>query len=263
MHFKGIVSSLLLALSVAGTAHANNDGQQTNGQHVDAVMAIKVAGEARSLWHAHVATVGDYAVAVASDNLDLAKAIQPIALSVSPNMTRWLGEWYGDKSEALGQFEMLFTDHIQTLAGIIDAAKQQDQEKVAMLKTKLVEGGEKLSEVIESLNPQAYPRPVVLALLAIHEELSVAAGSALIAKDWQQGYALHVSAFEQSRQVADALSKGIFMKNGKGSSDGSADASAAAAQGITSGALPSAFGHASWAIPVAAAVFAAVSAVFM
>ncbi|KAJ3162887.1 hypothetical protein HDU88_006526 [Geranomyces variabilis] len=222
------ISGLFVAVSVASVCADNS--KMTDS-------AVKIAAEARSLWHAHVATVGDYAAAVASDNLPLAKAVQPYALAVSPNMTQWLSNWYGDKKESLNQFETLFTDHVGTLAGIVDATKAKNETKAAELKAHLADGGKQLAAVIESLNPEAYPKDVVLALLSEHENLAVAAGALLIAQNWEAGYATQITGFEQSKQIADALAKGVFAQT-------SVAAPAAAAslppdsQAPTSAALP-------------------------
>ncbi|KAI8914084.1 hypothetical protein DFJ77DRAFT_511371 [Powellomyces hirtus] len=204
MQFRSLIAGFVVAATAVATVSATSA--------IDADLAIKVAGEARSLWHAHVATVGDYAVAVANDNKALAQAIQPHALEVSPNMTQWLSNWYGDKEESLSQFKTLFSDHIVTLAAIVDATKAKEEDKVAELKKKLTEGGKQLAAVIETLNPEAYPKDVVFALLSEHENLAVAAGAALIAQEWEAGYATHLAGFEQSKQVADALAKGVYAK---------------------------------------------------
>ncbi|KAJ3151849.1 hypothetical protein HDU86_005981 [Geranomyces michiganensis] len=222
------ISALLVAASVASVCADNSNVADS---------AVKIAGEARSLWHAHVATVGDYAAAVASDNLPLAKAVQPFALAVSPNMTLWLSNWYGDKQESLNQFETLFTDHVKTLAGIVDATKANNDTKATELKAHLADGGKQLAGVVESLNPAAYPKDVVAALLSEHENLAVSAGALLIGKEWEAGYAAQIAGFEQSKRVADALAEGVLAQV-------SAVAPAAAAalppavQGPVSAALP-------------------------
>ncbi|KAI8819203.1 uncharacterized protein EV422DRAFT_507653 [Fimicolochytrium jonesii] len=217
MQFRNLISVIAVAASaVASVSAANNIDAAWKDYPFDSSiplpdLAIKVAGEARSLWHAHVTTVGDYAAAVASNNKDLAKAIQPHALESAPNMTNWLSNWYTDK-DALAKFQTLFADHVATLAAIVDATKAGDDQKIADLKVKLADGGKKLSVVIESLNPEAYPKDVVFALLSEHENLAVAAGAQLIAQKWDEGYNTQITGFEQSKQVADALAKGVFLK---------------------------------------------------
>ncbi|KAJ3167475.1 hypothetical protein HDU87_001680 [Geranomyces variabilis] len=195
------ISGLLAAASVASVCASNPNVTDS---------ALKIAGEARSLWHAHAATVGDYAAAVASDNLPLANAVKPYALAVAPNMTQWLSNWYGDKQDSLNQFQTLFTDHIKTLAGIVDATKANNETQAAELKQHLADGGQQLAGVIESLNPAAYPKEAVLPLLSDHENLAVAAGALLIAQKWDEGYATAITGFEQSELIADALAKGVL-----------------------------------------------------
>ncbi|TPX59015.1 hypothetical protein SpCBS45565_g07837 [Spizellomyces sp. 'palustris'] len=207
MQIKNTVLSFILLLSCSLV-----NATPVFRRHELVDLAVKVTGQARFLWAAHVATTGDYAIAVGSDNWDLANAIKPKALEIAPKMANFLGSFYPE--DDVSTFEKLFSEHIVLLSKITDETKAGDVGKVKELYQTLLEGTKKLSAVVESFNPPAYPKDKIFALLKEHEDLAIGAAAAIIEHRNQEGYGLATQALEQSQVIADGLAAGIYQKLG-------------------------------------------------
>ncbi|HET9500671.1 MAG TPA: hypothetical protein VFO98_10450 [Marmoricola sp.] len=212
------VVALIAALiaGAAGThdpAHADGHSASHPGQHAATPVMTEAQlafhDQMRKLWEDHVTWTrlaivtfadgsdgfGETAGRLLQNQVDLGDALKP-----------FYGTAAGDRLTAL------LRDHILIAVDVLTAAKNGDGAAFDAANARWYANGDDVADLISSLDPPAWPRDEVRAMMKTHLDQTLAEAAAELGGDYAASVASYEDVHQHMLDMADMLSAGIMAR---------------------------------------------------
>jgi len=210
VHFSkpkyGPLAAVLLSLSVfvAGcTAPTSQDHSATLEKQ------IVLRQTMRKLWEDHITWTRLVIVSTAAGLPDLDATTQRL-LQNQTDIGDALKPFYGDPAGT--KLTALLREHIIGAAGLLDAAKRNDQAKLAAAKTAWYANADEIAAFLSGANPSAWTPSGTQAMMKEHLDLTIAEAVDQLQGHYPESVADYDKVHDAILKMADMLSSGIIQQ---------------------------------------------------
>lgn len=200
---------LILSTSVMACA-TGRVVEEVSGGEVALVRtgAIELKENMRKLWTDHVVWTRQYIVAAVANDPS-ASAASTRLLRNQEDIGNAIVPFYG--REAGTKLTGLLKDHILIAVDLVNAAKANDNAKVADANRRWHDNARDIATFLADANPN-WSRDALVMMLNEHLSLTTQEAQARIQRRWTDDVSLFDRIFTQALQMADALSDGIIKQ---------------------------------------------------
>ena len=203
--------ALLVALVTGGgatSASAHPDAAH-HGHARHALTARQVAfhDQMRKLWEDHV-TWTRLAIVSFADGSDGFPATAGRLLQNQADLGAAIQPFYGPR--AGDRLTALLRDHITIAVDLLRAARGEDTTAFGTARARWYANADQVADHLSSLNPGAWPRPVVRAMMRTHLDQTLTEAADELAGDYAGSVAAYDAIHAHILEMADTLSAGII-----------------------------------------------------
>ena len=162
----------------------------------------------RKLWSDHVFWTRLFIIDAAAGSPELQNTTNRL-LQNQADMGTAIAPYYG--AAAGSQLTNLLRQHILIAADLVNAAKANDQAKVADADRRWHANADELATFLSGANPN-WPKAAVLGMLNQHLALTTQEATAQLQGRWADSQSLFDQVYPQILSMADALSDGIVKQ---------------------------------------------------
>ena len=163
--------------------------------------------EVSQLWHQHVEYTRN-AIVSSLAGLDDAAAVVARLMTNQEDIGKIISPYYGES--AATDLTNLLKEHIGIAGRIIQAIK--DGTSTTDLETLWQSNAESIATLLDSLDPENWPKDVVLGLLKDHMACTLEDAKQRKAKEWTKEFAAHDECQKGIEALACAMADGIVAK---------------------------------------------------
>jgi hypothetical protein len=203
--------ALLVALVTGGgatTASAHPDtAHHAHARHVLTGRQVAFHDQMRRLWEDHV-TWTRLAIVSFADGSDGFPATADRLLRNQADLGAAIEPFYGPR--AGDRLTALLRDHITIAVDLLRAAKGGDTAAFEAARTLWYANSDQVADHLSSLNPTAWPRPVVRAMMRTHLNQTLTEAVDELTGDYAGSVAAYDAIHSHILTMADTLSVGII-----------------------------------------------------
>jgi hypothetical protein len=209
------VVALLVAVLAGGTgthdpAHAESHQHDVaSAGHALTAQQAAFHDQMRKLWEDHV-TWTRLAIVTFADGSDGFAPTASRLLQNQVDIGDALEPFYG--ARAGDTLTALLHDHITIAVELLQAARNGDDEAFATARGRWYANSDAVSDHLSSLNPKAWPRPVVRAMMRTHLDQTLTEAADELGGDYPGSVAAYDAIHEHILEMADTLSAGIISQ---------------------------------------------------
>jgi hypothetical protein len=203
--------ALLVALVTGGgatSASAHPDAaHHGHARHELTARQVAFHDQMRKLWEDHV-TWTRLAIVSFADGSDGFPATAGRLLQNQADLGAAIQPFYGPR--AGDRLTALLRDHITIAVELLQAAKGGDTAAFETARARWYANADQVADHLSSLNPRAWPRPAVRAMMRTHLDQTLTEAADELAGDYAGSVAAYDAIHAHILEMADTLSAGII-----------------------------------------------------
>jgi len=202
----GLLAAVILSFSVlvpGCAAPTAEDHTATMEKQVNLRQAM------RKLWEDHITWTRLVIVSTAAGLPDLDATTQRL-LQNQADIGNAIKPFYGDTAGT--KLTALLREHIIGAANILDAAKANDQGKLAAAKTAWYANADEIAAFLSAANPSAWPSSATQPMMKEHLDLTLTEAVDQLQGHYPESVADYDKVHDAILKMADTLSSGIIQQ---------------------------------------------------
>ena len=207
-----LLAALLTAGGATSAAPPAAAHHHEHGAHANRPMnAREVAFHdgMRKLWEDHV-TWTRLAIVAFSDGSQGFPETAGRLLQNQVDLGNAVRPFYGDR--AAERLTALLRDHITIAVELLQAAKSGDTDAFEAARARWYANSDEIADLLSSLNPKAWPRPVVRSMMRTHLDQTLTEAADELGGDYAGSVAAYDAIHDHILVMADTLSAGIMAQ---------------------------------------------------